>query len=223
MKEDEKSIEITMLRPERLVDIDVVVWDMDGTLYSHDGVGGAFTGSSLERAVTQSAINFIMNRENVERAVAIALYEQTLFDEVGTSRVLANRYSITRKEYFDAVWDLDPKGVVRDFEIPKKVVKEFLTRGKRQILLTAAPEAWQKRVLAFLNLEESFFRRYNAEMFGKKDEVFTELAHEFNPKRVLSIGDQIHTDIAPAFTAGLSVFHVSTQHALLTLIGGEAV
>ncbi|MBI2405411.1 hypothetical protein HYV22_04540 [Candidatus Gottesmanbacteria bacterium] len=222
MKEDNKPIDIPMLMPERLVDVDVVVWDMDGSLYRHDGERGTFKESSLERAVTRSAIRFIMDREGIDEVTAMTFYEETLLDEVGTSRVLAARYGITRKEYFDVVWDLDPKGIVRDFEIPKRVVKKFAELGKQQILLTAAPEAWQKRVLSFLEIEEMFFRRYNAEMFGKKDEVFADLAREFNPARVLSIGDQIHSDIAPAFAVGLRVFHVSHPQALLTLMGGES-
>ncbi len=223
MKEDNKPIDIPMLTPEGLADIDVVVWDMDGSLYRHDGEGGTFKGSSLERAVTHSAIRFIMEREGVGEEAATALYEETILDEVGTSRVLAVRYGITRKDYFDVVWDLDPTGIVQDFEIPMSVVKQFSAMGKRQMLLTAAPEAWQKRVLSFLGIDDMFFRRYNAEMFGKKDEVFAALAREFNPAHVLSIGDQMHSDIVPAFAVGLQVFHVPHPRALLTLTGGEEV
>lgn len=220
-KEDNKPLDILMLTPEGLAEIDVVIWDMDGSLYRHDGEGGVFKGSSLERAVTKSAIRFIMGQEGITEAAATALYSETLLDEVGTSRVLAAKYGITRKKYFDIVWDLDPVGIVQDFEIPIIAVKALAKQGKKQILLTAAPEAWQRRVLSFLGIENLFFRRYNAEMFGKKDEVFIALAQEFDPARVLSIGDQMHSDIMPAFAVGFKVFHVSHPQTLLTLIGGE--
>ncbi len=203
-----------MLTPEGLVEIDVVIWDMDGSLYRHDGEGGGFKGSSLERAVTKSAIRFIMEHEGITEATATALYNETLHDDVGTSRVLASKYGITRKEYFDVVWDLDPVSIVQDFEIPTKIVRMLAEQGKEQILLTAAPEAWQRRVLSFLGIEDLFFRRYNAEMFGKKDEVFTALAQEFDPARVLSIGDQMHSDILPASERGMKVFLVESPKSL---------
>lgn len=194
----------------------VVVFDMDGTLYQLDGTDNGFPGSSLERTVIENAKMFVTSRENCSGPDATLMVNRGLADFIGLSNFLSQRYGITREEYFNEVWDINPEGIVRNFEDAVEAVKQ-LAKDNMLILLTSAPKTWQKRVFEFLGLEGCFGKIYTGESFGLKDEIFKKLSEDYDSGSILSVGDQLATDIEPASRLGMDAFLVSGPGDLKTL------
>lgn len=196
-----------------------MVFDMDGTLYQHDGEGGTFKNSSLNKAVIENSILFSMNREKISRGSAEKLVEKALVtDTIGISNFMAKRYGITRAEFFDVVWNMDPRNIIRKTNIQAKIIRKIANQGKRLFLLTGAPRIWMENVINFMALGDIFERKFNGEMFGKKDEIFESLSKEFDPKTIMSVGDQFETDLKPAIDLGMNVFEVKRPDDLQKLI-----
>lgn len=197
----------------------IFLFDMDGTLYQHDGENGTFKNSTLYKKVIENSIEFVINKENCGFETASKLVQQALVtDTIGVSNFMAKRYGITRADFFDIVWNMDPEKIIKNPEIQVQTVNEIAKRGKRLFLLTGAPRVWMENVLKFLDLGEVFERKFNGEMFGKKDEIFESLAKEFNPNTIISIGDQFETDLKPARALGMSIFEVKDPTDLQKLI-----
>lgn len=197
---------------------EVMVFDMDGTLYLHDGDNGTYKNSSLIKNVISNSIEFVISKENSSLEVASQLINDALKDTIGISRVLAKRYGISRQDYFDIAWNIDPKKVVKNFEKQVDTIQKLKKNNKRMFLLTAAPRVWMENVLNEFGLTNAFERKYNAEMFGKKDEVFEKLSKEFDPKTIVSIGDQFETDLLPAQNLGMSICLIKSPEDFEKLI-----
>jgi len=192
----------------------VIILDMDGTLYNLDGDDGGFSNSTLNNRVNQNAIDFIINWEKCSLEKAQAIFKEAQADPVGASVFLSQRYGISREDYFNNVWDIDPTGI---FETEQALIKEIkrLGGGKfgsdkaKLILLTAAPKVWMERVFSFFDLTDAFETRITGEEYRRKDEIFQLLAGRYKPENVLSIGDQEYSDIIPARNYGLNAMRVS--------------
>lgn len=196
----------------------VIVFDMDGTLYQLSG-GMGFAGSQLERAVLERAQEFIIMREGCSPNHARAVMEEGLADPVGLSDWLARRYGITRREYFDYVWCIDPTGIIEQGTYARAVIERIRQQnpGAKLVLLTSAPRIWAERVLSTLGVEDFFEDIYTGERCRTKENVFRILAGRYYPGNVLSIGDQFETDIAPAQALGLQAQLVSGPKQLALL------
>jgi FMN phosphatase YigB (HAD superfamily) len=198
----------------------VFIFDMDGTLYQLDGQNNKkFAGSSLEKAVEQNAISFIINKESCSYSQAQKIYTAGLKDSIGVSRYLSNRYNITRQDYFNEVWNIDPTLIIRNYEIPVRVMRKLKEDSNNKlILLTAAPSAWAKQVIGALGLTNTFELVFTGEQYGKKDEIFKRLAAWYEPNKITSAGDQLNTDIEPARRYGLQTLLVNSPNDLEQLI-----
>lgn len=198
---------------------EILIFDMDGTLYQHDGVNGTFKNSSLNNVVLINSEKFVMDRENCDRKTAKALVMEALVtDTIGISNFMAKRYGITRGNFFDIVWNINPKSVIKNFDIQAEIVKKLSKTDKKLFLLTGAPRVWMENALEFLELSDLFERKFNGEMFGTKSEIFEMLAEEFEPSSLLSIGDQLESDILPAEKFGIKTLHIKKPEDLLKLI-----
>ncbi len=182
---------------------EVYVFDMDGTLYQLDGANNGFTGSTLEGEINKRAISFIIKTEKISISKAVDVFKEGLSNKIGLSAFLSKRYGITRSEYFDNVWDIDPEGIIKNFNIPVNKIKEISTTGKKLILLTSAPRVWQEKVIKYLGIGGLFESIYTGEDFGTKEEIFAMLSERYIPNRMVSIGDQENTDIIPAQKYGI--------------------
>ena len=199
--------------------IEILIFDMDGTLYQHDGDEGTFKNSSLNNAILANSEQFVINRENCDRDTAKALVSEALVtDTIGISNFMAKRYGITRGDFFDIVWDINPKSVIKNFDTQTEIVKKLAKTNKRLFLLTGAPRIWMENVMKELGLSEVFERKFNGEMFATKSDIFEKLAREFEPSSLMSIGDQLESDILPAEKFGLKTFLVKNPEDLLKLI-----
>jgi FMN phosphatase YigB (HAD superfamily) len=213
----ERAVGEHKLNSELVKDVEIIIFDMDGTLYRLDGEMGGFKGSSLALKMFDNTLNFVIDREDSETAARF-LIDEALNDEVGMSVFFANRYQISRKDFFDVVWNIDPVGKVAGFEEVMKVVRGLKDMGKRLVLVTQAPRVWQKRVLRYLEIEDCFDEVYSGEDFKIKEDVFVEILRG-NPKKViLSIGDQLETDVVPALKLGMKAFLVENPIDLQDLL-----
>ncbi len=182
---------------------EVYIFDMDGTLYQLDGKENGFSESSLEKAINRNALKFITEMEKTGPSESMKIFEEGIRDSVGLSAFLARRYGITRTKYFNFVWDIDPRGLINNFEIPVEKVKEIAKTGKKLILLTSAPSVWQEKVIEYLGLTGKFETIYTGTDFSTKEEIFAILSQRYNPNKMISIGDQEKTDITPAQKYGI--------------------
>lgn len=197
----------------------ILVFDMDGTLYQHDGENGTIKNSSLINKVMANSIQYVIEMEKCNLEIARKLVQEAqATDKIGVSNFMAKRYRITRAEFFDVVWNIDPQGVVKSSGAQVEAVRKIANQGKRLFLLTAAPRIWMENVLKFLVLDDVFERKYYGEQFGSKKEIFESLAKEFNPRKILSIGDQFETDLKPAMDLGMSIFEIRDPDDLKKLI-----
>lgn len=199
-----------------LTDIDLIVFDMDGTLYQLDGENNSIKDSSLYKRIINNSVDFVRNREKVSKEKAEDIINEAMKDDVGISMFLSKRYNITRKDYFDEAWNVNPEGIIREYEIPAMVVNN-VNAGK--VLLTSAPEVWQKRVFNYIGIRDSsFVSIYTGEMYHGKEDIFIKLAQSNSPERILSVGDQMHTDIEPAKKLGMKTMHVKHPKDLSKLL-----
>lgn len=198
---------------------EVTIFDMDGTLYEMNG-GNGFTGSLLESTINARALEFICMREGITAEEGMPILNSGLADPVGLSSFLATRYNISRNDYFDFAWDIDPEGIVEQYESSRPVIEALMRMNpeRKLVLLTSAPRVWAERVLDYIGVSDCFELLYTGESYKTKDEVFRLLAGRYNPARVTSVGDQVTTDIEPAAAVGFNTLQVRSPRDLQLLI-----
>lgn len=196
--------------------IDVIIFDMDGTLYLLDGDNNGFINSTLQRQVLRKSIDFIRERDHCGETRALEILDEARHNSIGISAGLAQRYGITREDYFNVVWNIEPNGILKQYEVSAKTIKSLT--GKKKILLTSSPRVWQRKVCRFLGIEECFDRVYTGEMFNQKDEIFIRLCNEYGSAKIISVGDQLQTDIEPAEKLGIKSLLVSSPGFLVELL-----
>jgi FMN phosphatase YigB (HAD superfamily) len=198
---------------------EVTIFDMDGTLYEMNG-GEGFTGSILESTINQRALQFICEREGIDQSEGLLILQDGLNDEVGLSNFLAARYGITRNDYFDFAWDIDPAGIVENYEAAEPTIRALMEANpeRKMILLTSAPRVWARRVLDYIGVSDCFEDLYTGESYKTKEDIFSRLAGRYRPENVMSVGDQLKTDIEPAQAVGFNTLQVRTPADLQLLI-----
>lgn len=199
----------------------VQIFDMDGTLYRLNSPGNTYKGSSLEAQVDANARQLILARgwateETVDDLMAVGFK-----DPVGLSNYLQNRFSITRKAYFDQVWNINPEGLLQDYEEAVKVIRALAAKSTL-ILLTSAAKVWQEQVCRYLGISDLFNRVITGEDFTTKGEVFRALSNEFDATNSISVGDQLKTDIEPAAKYGFQTLLVKRPQDLQILLEGRS-
>ena len=201
--------------------IKTIVFDMDGTIYQLDGDDNSFKNSSLHQKVKENTLKFFSEKEGVSKEEAQKIVDEINSKNIFPSTYAAEKYNITRKDFFDIVWNIDPNSIVTNYEEAIKVISEIAKMNIELILLTQAPRIWKNNVFAFLKINDIFAETYTGEEYMHKTEMFPKIAKSRNPLTVLSIGDQIETDIAPAKEQGFYTFHVNSPKDLLKLIQNE--
>lgn len=200
-----------MARPEQISSssFDTIVTDMDGTVYSFKGESNRYKGSTLEQAVKNNLTKLIVEQDGLSFDEALQLVESVEASGKYFSVHFGQKYNLTRKDFFDIVWDINPDEHIANFEIPKKKLQELKSKGKKIVLLTSAPSMWAKRVVQHLGLDRIIDEIITAEYFDIKSDIFKRISQEYIPGRTLSIGDQEDTDIIPAEELGLITLHIS--------------
>lgn len=201
--------------------IKTIVFDMDGTIYQLDGENNGFKKSSLHKNVKQNTLRYFAEKEGVSPEEAQSIVDDINKLGVFPSVYAANKYKITRKDFFDNVWNIDPQAIVTNYQNAVEVITKLAEQNIELILLTQAPKIWQTNVLTFLNINNLFSTIRTGEEYMEKIEILTEISKTRQPHTVLAVGDQIETDIAPAKELGFHTFHVNSPNDLLQLVQNE--
>lgn len=198
----------------------VVIFDMDGTLYLLDNKHNTYHGSTLENVVLQKAMSFIKVREDCSDSQANAILKIGLTNPVGLSTYLSKRYGISRIKYFNFVWNINPAKIIEkhSHNQTKKTISLLKRKSRLKIvLLTSTPKIWAYKVLKYLEIDKLFESIYTGEQYNQKEEIFTLLAGRYKSENIISIGDQYQTDIEPAQKLGMRTLHVKTPKDLKQL------
>ena len=195
--------------------IEGIIFDMDGCLYPFDrGSGKTFSESQFGQSIKAQELVFIQDQLGVDARQAKAIsndlkdrYNQHL------SLALENEHSIPREVFFDATWDLQPASFIDEQPDLPRILGTVTTRIG---LLTAAPKIWTERVLKHLNVDTLFAPNI---LFGDQDirkpdpQAFQQAADilAVSPRRLVSVGDQEHTDILPAQSLGMLTVRIGND------------
>ena len=202
--------------------IEGIIFDMDGCLYPFDrGSGKTFGESQFGQSIKAQEVLFIQNTLGVDGAAAAAIsnglkerYNRHL--SIG----LENEYNIPRDAFFEATWNLQPDQFI---DRQPQLDQTLGGLSVRLALLTAAPEIWAQRVLQHLNVDQHFAPRI---VCGDQDvrkpdpRAFLQAADLLGlpPENIVSIGDQDHTDIAPAKLLGMFTVRIGSQSSCADLL-----
>lgn len=185
----------------------LIIFDMDGTLYKFEG--GSFGNSGLKKKVLENAVKYIADKQGVSLDEGKQLLENILkkYNEE-ISIAVEKEFNGDRYDYFSTVWNIDAK----DFIQENLKLKDLLKRLKEKytlVVVSDAPAIWTENVLTELGVYELFEgnifdgtgdeRKVNGNGFDRVLKKFGVAGEE-----VVSIGDQVQTDILPANKLGMT-------------------
>lgn len=141
---------------------------------------------------------------------------------IGVSLQLAQMLNITRSEVIEMTWwKLDPTMIIQNTAFSQYVIPELSQNGKKLYLVTAAPTIWAITALEYLRLSNFFTHVYGLEDFEiSKWEIFEQILREthLEAHNMISIWDQIETDIIPAQILWLQTLLIEKQDDLQKLL-----
>lgn len=135
---------------------DLVIFDLDGTLYRFDGCGSddAVFATKFYQEIERKTIDFIAGALSVPCKTAAKIRED-LFEryEGSISIGLEREFRIGMKKYFASTWNIDPEGYVS----PDPRLRPLLSAiDCKKALLTLAPQVWAGPVLEKLGIDDLF-------------------------------------------------------------------
>lgn len=184
----------------------LILFDLDGTLYRLPG--GSYSRSPLRHRVRHRAILFLASRlQRTYRDASRLLREiEKEFGEhisIGFEKV----YDFNRYEYFNWVWDVSLRGIIKKDPTLRPMLKN-LQKHYATVLATDAPQVWIEKVLRQLNIADLFSHAVNS---GEGDQrkgsprKFAAVARHYGytPNQCIVVGDQEKSDILPAKKLGM--------------------
>ncbi len=171
----------------------IMIWDADGTLYSHEPHPNE--ENVLAGRVKESAIAYICRLEGEQGRTIDAEQAAEIYAQCGrhVSVAIAEKYSITRDTYFEETWgQIAPADVIKNHEGTPAVLKNLAEKRRKLLyLVSAAPEPWIRNLVAHLGIQDSFADIMTGHDYGKED-AFREIMarHPDVPAtRFMAVGD----------------------------------
>lgn len=194
------------MRPKRLL-----IFDVDGTLYQLPG--GSFSASPLRERVERNAIRFISKRLGLslkQSRLVLKNIRQEFGEDISLG--LKQKFQVPLREYFQTVWDISTKSVVRQNNQLRPILLR-LASEYNMVVVSDAPKIWIDKVLKTLHIE-TIFRKHIYSGDGKRRKgqknTFTMIAKKlgYSPSACTVVGDQMKTDILPARDAGMNSVYI---------------
>ncbi len=197
----------------------VLILDMDGTLYPHDGPQNGFKGSTKEQLLTQLHLDYILSKEpHLDDQQIRALFVESLNHPIGPSIFLSERYGCSREETFSTIWtNLHPKDFIekKSANSAQKILQDVRSRVCTMLLVTSAPALWKNKVLTFLGIDNSIFDIVmTTEDFETKEDVFRQISEIHPAIHGISVGDTESSDILPPKNLGFQTLHINDKNSL---------
>jgi len=179
----------------------LIVFDLDGTLYKLRG--GSYNKSPLKKKVLVNAQNFValkLSKNKTEAKNIINLIQKKYGEQISIG--LEKEFGINRYDYFNTVWDIPAKGIVRRTKNLRGLLLS-LKKECRLVIVSDAPLVWIKNVLKELGIEDIFQGMvFSGEGDRRKefDNIFYYISKtlKISPLDCIVIGDQEDTDVIPA-------------------------
>jgi HAD superfamily hydrolase (TIGR01509 family) len=191
------------------------IFDLDGTLYGFDkNQTTTFLQSRFYGEIQQRVCKLLIEKCGVAADNVVDHYQQLKAryqDQV--SLAVEKEYGIDRRDYFSEVWNVSPAEYIDENERLLAVLQPV---ANRSALLTQAPAVWARRVLAHLRVQSIFGEKiFTGEPTLRKPDpaIFRAAAAALgvDPEQVVSIGDQVETDILPAKKVGMKTLLISSE------------
>lgn len=186
--------------------------DVDGTLYTFKN--GTFAGSLLKEKVIKNALSFIEKQLKVDmvESIEILKYIKKIYGD-NISIGLEDLYKIPRKVYFDNVWNIEAKDLIKyDKKIRDLII--VLKNNFNIIIVSDAPRVWVTNVLRDMKIDcilknniISGEGKYKKSL--KNQFPYILKTYNLNPDRCISVGDQENSDIIPAKKIGIKTILVN--------------
>ena len=183
------------------------IFDLDGTLYNFDDLQGKkFYQSMFYSRIKENIYLFLEKKLNYSyEAITNELEFADKHYNSEYSLYFENKFKISRYDYFNFCFDLNPgEFIKKNSELPKL----FEEIKGNALILTAAPEKWARKALDYLELTsyvgdllitgEPNIRKPNPLAFQNALDLLKSL-----PNETISIGDQENSDIIPAKSLGI--------------------
>jgi len=183
------------------------IFDLDGTLYNFDDLQGKkFYQSRFYSKIKENIYLFLEKRlsytyEDITKELEFAdKYYNSEY-----SLYFENKFKISRYDYFNFCFDLNPEEFIKKNDELPKLFKEL--KGNA-LILTAAPEKWARKALDYLELNsyvENLLITGEPNIRKPNPLAFQQALNMLNskPEETISIGDQEHSDILPAKSLGI--------------------
>ncbi len=191
------------------------IFDMDGTLYDFDAdISKGFAESTFCSELRERIAMFVMDRYELDLAEAEALVSHIKNKYDGElSLGFEKEKGLCRYEYFENTWNIDPEKYI---SVDPGLRKLLLPLAGRALLLTAAPGVWAKKVLEYLDVEQAFGDKIitgESDLRKPDPAVFVMAANmlEAPASQIVSIGDQVYSDIIPARSIGMQTVLIGSQ------------
>jgi FMN phosphatase YigB (HAD superfamily) len=195
-------------------EIDLVIFDCDGTLYRMDNK--PFPETSFYKEIRQKAAALIESvtgcSNGMNRLVEI---EGTYGLEL--SLAFKEQFNLSVPDYFRRTWgEIDPARFVDNADHTRHVLTAVANRSSIA-LLTNAPEAWCNNVLEYIGATDLFKDLvWTGEGAVRKPNVkaFQQVMAHFGatPGRTAMVGDEEKTDILPCSMLGMYTVRVNPHN-----------
>lgn len=197
------------------------IFDLDGTLY--DFWGASFSGSKLGIEVKRQ---YFLKIEQHQLGDPDHTYREMIDTELETgvwiSQQLADKLWTTRWNILQIIWwEISPNDIIENIVSTQKIIPILKEEGKSLFLVTAAPRVWAVKALEFIAIKHYFDEILTLEDYWhNKQEAFVKIRTKTGiaSKDLISIGDQIHSDIIPARALWMQSLLVSWPQDLHKLI-----
>jgi len=192
----------------------LIIFDLDGTLYRFDnGNSATFTSSKFYADIKEKVYSFFMRQFGISRKQAEAEYQRIKEKYRGEVSLGVEKESgISRYEYFGNTWNLNPA----EYLSKNGNLESILTRiSSKRVVLTSAPRIWAESALSYLGVLPLFEEIFTGEPDIRKPNplAFKQILKKYrvSAKRGLSVGDQVSSDIIPAKSLGMKTILIGDR------------
>lgn len=202
---------VSMHFSEWIKTIEVIGWDLDGTLYP--------STPSLNNAIHSLKLQAVANALQLTEQAAAARFAEA-YRILGSNTAVLDSFGIDGQNFFLETWR---KLALSDFIIPNPELVVALhklreTTGLIQVILTNSnSQMTVAKKLAAIGIQKNFFAAiYTSIDLGVNKpnaNAFVPLweNHATNPSKVLYVGDRVETDIEPAQKLGIKTALIATD------------